>query len=73
MTEFLGNQTVSLASESGFTPIRNTALTNTAFAVKASAGSLMGWNFINVNPVAVYVKFYNVVFTTISVVYIKYQ
>lgn len=38
---------------------RNTALTNTAVQVKASGGSVMGWNFINVNPVTVYVKFYN--------------
>jgi hypothetical protein len=50
---------VSLTSESGFLSVRNTALTNTASAIKTSPGSVMGWNFINVNPVTVYVKFYN--------------
>lgn len=50
---------VTLLAESGYLTYRNTALTNTAVQVKASGGSVMGWNFINVNSVAVYVKFFN--------------
>lgn len=41
------------------TAFRNTGLTSTAVAVKASAGAVWGWNFINVNTVPVYVKFYD--------------
>lgn len=57
----------TLASESGFLTARSTALTNTAVAIKASAGSLMGWNFINVNTVAVYIKFYDVAAASVTV------
>jgi hypothetical protein len=46
---------------------RNTALTNTAVAVKAGAGSVMGWNFINANTVPVYVKFYNIAAASVTV------
>lgn len=53
------NNSLTLAAESGYLTYRNTALTNTSVQVKASSGTLMGWNFINVNPVTVYVKFYN--------------
>ena len=48
-----------MIAESGCLSFRNTSLTNTAVAIKASSGFLMGWNFINVNTVTVYVKFYN--------------
>lgn len=48
-----------MISESGYLTYRNTALTNTPLAVKTTSGFLMGWNFINVNTVTVYVKFYN--------------
>ncbi len=51
--------TVTLTSESGFLPYRNTALSSTAQSIKNSAGSLMGWNAINPNTVPVYLKFYN--------------
>lgn len=51
---------VTLASESGFLTYRNTALSSTPQSVKASAGSLMGWNFINTNTVPIYVKFFNI-------------
>lgn len=53
------NNSITLAAESGYLNYRNTALTNTAVQVKASGGSVMGWNFINPNSVTVYVKFYN--------------
>ena len=53
------NNSIILAAESGYLTYRNTALSNTAVQVKNSGGSVMGWNFINVNSVAVYVKFYN--------------
>ena len=53
------NNSITLAAESGYLTYRNTVLTNAAVQVKASGGSVMGWNFINVNPVTVYVKFYN--------------
>ena len=51
--------TSSGSSGSGYLTYRNTALSNTAVQVKNSGGSVMGWNFINVNSVTVYVKFYN--------------
>lgn len=40
---------------------RNTALTNTVSAVKATAGNLYGIKFINTNATPVYVKLYNIV------------
>lgn len=58
---------LGLASESGFLTLRSTALTNTAIAIKSSAGSLMGWNFINANTVAVYVKFYEVAAASVAI------
>jgi len=61
------NATFTLSAEAGFTTYRTTALTNTAQAIKASAGSLMGWNLINVNTSAVYVKFYNVAAASVAV------
>jgi hypothetical protein len=59
--------TISLAAETGFLSRRNTALSNTPFTIKTSPGSVMGWNFINVNPVTVYVKFYNAVIANVTV------
>ena len=47
------------SSETGFIDYRNTALTNTASQIKATAGQTRGWNFINPNTIPVYVKFYN--------------
>jgi hypothetical protein len=58
---------VTLSSESGFLTYRNTALTNTAVAVKATGGSVMGWNFVNPNTTPVYVKFYNIVAASVTV------
>ena len=55
---------VTLTSESGYLTYRNTALSNTPSTVKAAAGGVYGWNFINPNTVPVYVKFYD----TLSVV-----
>lgn len=54
-----GSVPVTLLAESGYLTYRNTALTNTAVQVKASGGSVMGWNFINANSVDVYVNFFN--------------
>ena len=62
-----GLGSVTLASESGFLTYRNTALSNTAVAVKASAGSVMGWNFINPNTVPAYVKFFNLASGSVTV------
>lgn len=45
--------------QGGLSQVRKTDLTKTAFAVKASAGNLLGWNIINPNGSAVYVKFYD--------------
>jgi len=39
--------------------VRNVKLSNTAHAIKATSGNLLGWNIINQNGSAVYVKFYN--------------
>lgn len=47
--------------------LRKTDLTNAAFAIKATAGNLLGWNIINPNASAVYVKFYNKVAGTVVV------
>lgn len=64
---------VVVASETGFLNFRNTALTNTASQIKATAGQMRGWNLINPNATPVYVKFYdalaaNVVVGTTAVV-----
>jgi hypothetical protein len=37
----------------------NNSLTNTPSAIKESPGVVVGWNIINLNPITVYVKFYN--------------
>ena len=63
----------AITSESGLLSSRNTALTNTAIQIKATAGQTRGWNLINLNTVAVYVKLYdalavNVVIGTTAVV-----
>lgn len=59
--------TITLTSESGYLTYRNTALSNNPSAVKATAGSVMGWNFINPNTVPVYVKFYNLTSGSVTV------
>ncbi len=46
---------------------RTTALTNASQSVKASSGDLWGWNFINLNSVPVYVKFYNTASGSVTV------
>lgn len=45
--------------QGGLSQVRKIDLSNTAFAVKASNGNLMGWNIINPNGSVVYVKFYD--------------
>lgn len=46
--------------QGGLNQIRKTNLTKVAFEVKASAGNLLGWNIINPNGTAIYVKFYDI-------------
>ena len=53
--------------ESGFINSRNTALTNTPIQIKASAGQTRGWNLINLNTIAVYVKFYDALAANVAV------
>lgn len=43
----------------GYLTFRNTALSSTPQQIKASGGSIYGWNIINSNTVPVYVKFFN--------------
>lgn len=50
---------VTIAAPTAISAFRTNALSNSAVAVKASAGELWGWNFVNPNPTPVYVKFYN--------------
>jgi hypothetical protein len=61
------NATFTLTAESGFLMVRTQALTNTAQTIKSSGGSVMGWNFININSVAVYIKFYNALIADVTV------
>lgn len=49
----------SLNIDGGLSEVRKTNLTNTAFQVKASDGNVLGWNIINPNASAVYVKLYD--------------
>lgn len=53
---------------SALSRVRNTSLSNSPVAVKASSGSLWGWNLINSNNAVVYVKVYDetVVSTTVG-------
>lgn len=55
--------TLSVGTTPSFTlsSVRNVGLTNASSAVKATAGIVYGWNFINTNATAVYVKLYNIV------------
>jgi hypothetical protein len=57
----------AITTETGLLTYRNTALTNTAVAVKATGGSVRGWNFVNVNTSAVYVKLYNIAAGSVTV------
>jgi hypothetical protein len=61
------NATFTLTAESGFLMVRTQALTNTAQTIKSSGGSVMAWNFININSVAVYIKFYNALIADVTV------
>lgn len=61
------NATFTLTAESGFLTVRTQTLTSTAQTIKTSSGSVMGWNFINVNTSAVYVKFYNALIADVTV------
>ena len=61
------NATFTLTAEAGFLTVRTQALTNTAQTIKSSSGSVMGWNFININSVAVYIKFYNALIADVTV------
>ena len=54
-------------SETGLLNFRNTALTNTASQIKATAGQTRGWNFINLNAIAVYIKFYDALAASVVV------
>lgn len=46
---------------------RKTNLTNVAVGVKSSGGNVLGWNIINPNASAVYVKFFNKAFGSVVV------
>lgn len=46
---------------------RNTAITNTAVAVKGLPGNVWGWNLINSNVTPVYLKIYNVAAASVTV------
>jgi len=59
--------TANDALTSNLSDLRKTDLDNTAFAIKGTSGNLLGWNIINPNPSAVYVKFYNKVAGTVVV------
>ena len=61
------NATFTLTAESGFLTVRTQTLTSMAQTIKTSNGSVMGWNFINVNTSAVYVKFYNALIADVAV------
>lgn len=45
---------------------RITNLSNAAQGVKAAPGNILGWNIINPNASAVYVKFYDKAFTSVN-------
>ena len=62
-----GTWNVAVTGESGFLNYRNTALTNTASQIKATAGQTRGWNFINLNSIVVYVKLYDALSTNVVV------
>lgn len=48
------------------TRYRNTALSSTPQQIKASAGDIYGWNFINPNTVDVFVKFFDATSPTLG-------
>lgn len=48
------------------TDFRSLAVSSTAVAVKASAGSLYGFNIINLNVLDIYVKFYNIAAASVN-------
>ena len=57
----------AVTSELGLLNSRNTALTNTASQIKTTAGQTRGWNLINPNTIAVYVKLYDALATNVVV------
>jgi hypothetical protein len=50
---------VTLPAVTAISAFRNTAVTNAAVAVKASAGEVWGWNIINPNATPIYIKIYD--------------
>ncbi len=61
-----GTSSISSASY-GVTSYRNTALSNAAQAVKASAGNIFSVQIINTNPSAVFVKLYDIAAASVVV------
>jgi len=57
VTQVLGASSLNIVG--GLSEERKVNLTSTAYQVKASAGNLLGWNIINPNGSAVYVKLYD--------------
>lgn len=43
-----------------YTPFRDTAVTNTPTSVRSGPTTLFGWNLINTNAYAIYLKTYNI-------------
>lgn len=57
----------SLDINGGLSEERKVNLTNVGYEVKASAANLLGWNIINPNGSAVYVKFYDALAAAVTV------
>jgi hypothetical protein len=62
-----GHVNVDAQTGNGNSMFRNTALSNTAVAVKASAGNLSGCHIYNPNSSAAFVQFYNVAQGSVTV------
>jgi hypothetical protein len=66
----LVDASVSLSASTSATGVdtyRNTALSNTATAIKASAGSYYGWHYYNPNTSDVFVQLYDVAAASVVV------
>lgn len=50
-----------------FISYRNTALSATKQEIKAGAATILGWNFININTVTVYVKLYDALAANVTI------
>jgi len=59
--------TMSVQTAGGTTPFRNTAVTNTAVAVKASAGNLYYYHAYNTNTADCFLQFYDVASGSVTV------